>query len=46
MKKEIESNKYLGIWMDHSVANLIDIESGDKMTKKQQFAFVKNYFPN
>ncbi len=24
----------------------IDIESVDKMTEKQQFAFVKNYFPN
>jgi stalled ribosome rescue protein Dom34 len=129
MEKEIESNKCLGIWMDHSVANLIDlsaglnkhsissdftfetkeealsrseftmhnkqeqmqtayykkisdeivkynhvllfgptnaktelhnylnkdlhfkdiqidIESGDKMTEKQQFAFVKKYFPN
>lgn len=27
MKIEIEPNKFLGIWMDHSVANLIDLNT-------------------
>jgi len=40
MKNVMESNKYLGIWMDHSVANLIDLNGGiRKYTINSAFTF-------